>query len=340
MEILLVGLSHRTVGGPRARSRRGRRVTPRAWLAGARAAPAMAELVVLATCHRVELYAAAPDLALAAATAALGRRARSRRVPATRSYRRNGVDAVVAPVPGGVRARLPDRRRSGNRRPGPARGGRGAVGRNDGAVSRGGHRRRAGGQRPGAIGNAHRARRDVGGVGSSRPGDGRVRVARRSHRARHRRRADGAAGAVARRPRAARTARRGQPLREACAGKPPPTAAPKRPRWPVSAGPAARRGRRQSSPCRRRGASSTASRGRDGGSPRADRPVLLIDLSVPRAVDPGGGDDCPALDVRTVDDLGDIARVSAAQRAQDVPLVEAIAAGRGAPRLSPRRGPP
>jgi glutamyl-tRNA reductase len=57
---------------------------------------------------------------------------------------------------------------------------------------------------------------------------------------------------------------------------------------------------------------------------RPDRPLLLIDLSVPRAIDPDVAV-IPGVDVRTVDDLGDIARASAVQRAREVPLVEAIA---------------
>ena len=57
---------------------------------------------------------------------------------------------------------------------------------------------------------------------------------------------------------------------------------------------------------------------------RPDRPLLLIDLSVPRAIDPDAAS-IAGVDVRTVDDLGDIARASAIQRAREVPLVEAIA---------------
>ncbi|MEO8481862.1 MAG: glutamyl-tRNA reductase [Acidobacteriota bacterium] len=57
---------------------------------------------------------------------------------------------------------------------------------------------------------------------------------------------------------------------------------------------------------------------------RTGRRLLLIDLSVPRA---STADVAlvEGVDVRTVDDLGDIARASAAQRAAEIPLVEAIA---------------
>jgi glutamyl-tRNA reductase len=61
-----------------------------------------------------------------------------------------------------------------------------------------------------------------------------------------------------------------------------------------------------------------------GCGSRAARPLLIVDLSVPRAVDPG----VAALDgvtLRTVDDLGDIARESLARRAHAVPFAEAIA---------------
>jgi glutamyl-tRNA reductase len=57
---------------------------------------------------------------------------------------------------------------------------------------------------------------------------------------------------------------------------------------------------------------------------RAERPLLVVDLSVPRAVDPA----VAALDgvtLRTVDDLGDIARESLARRAHAIPFAEAIA---------------
>jgi len=57
---------------------------------------------------------------------------------------------------------------------------------------------------------------------------------------------------------------------------------------------------------------------------RVHRPLVAIDLSVPRAIDPAiarvGG-----VRLRTVDDLGDIARASLDRRAEAVPLVEAIA---------------
>lgn len=72
---------------------------------------------------------------------------------------------------------------------------------------------------------------------------------------------------------------------------------------------------------------------------RPTRPLLLVDLSVPRAVDAGVAA-IPGVALRTVDDLGDIARASAAQRAAEVPLVEAIAhdeARRAYRRITARR---
>jgi glutamyl-tRNA reductase len=57
---------------------------------------------------------------------------------------------------------------------------------------------------------------------------------------------------------------------------------------------------------------------------RADRPLLLIDLSVPRVIEPATAT-MPGVLVRSVDDLGDIARRSAEARVREVPLVDAIA---------------
>jgi glutamyl-tRNA reductase len=59
--------------------------------------------------------------------------------------------------------------------------------------------------------------------------------------------------------------------------------------------------------------------------PRIERPLVAIDLSVPRAIDPRAAD-VPGVTLRTVDDLGDIARESLARRAREIPLVEAIVA--------------
>jgi glutamyl-tRNA reductase len=56
---------------------------------------------------------------------------------------------------------------------------------------------------------------------------------------------------------------------------------------------------------------------------RPDRPLLAIDLSVPRVI---AGDVAlvPNVQVRSVDDLGDVVRQSAARRAKEIPLVESI----------------
>jgi glutamyl-tRNA reductase len=57
---------------------------------------------------------------------------------------------------------------------------------------------------------------------------------------------------------------------------------------------------------------------------RIGRPLLVIDLSVPRAVDRSAAD-VPGVTVRTIDDLGDIARESLERRVREVPRVAAIA---------------
>jgi glutamyl-tRNA reductase len=57
---------------------------------------------------------------------------------------------------------------------------------------------------------------------------------------------------------------------------------------------------------------------------RADRPLLVIDLSVPRAVSADVAL-VAGVTLRSVDDLGDIARESLARREQEIPRVEAIA---------------
>ena len=57
---------------------------------------------------------------------------------------------------------------------------------------------------------------------------------------------------------------------------------------------------------------------------RGDRALLAIDLSVPRAVDPAVAG-LNSVTLRTVDDLGDIARESLARRVQEIPRVEALA---------------
>jgi glutamyl-tRNA reductase len=57
---------------------------------------------------------------------------------------------------------------------------------------------------------------------------------------------------------------------------------------------------------------------------RAGRPLLAIDLSMPRAIDPAAAS-LPGVTLKTVDDLGEIARRSAAERAGEIPRVEAIA---------------
>ena len=60
-----------------------------------------------------------------------------------------------------------------------------------------------------------------------------------------------------------------------------------------------------------------------GWAARTDRPLLVIDLSVPRGIDPAAAG-VAGVTLRTVDDLGEVARASLEGRAREVPLVEAI----------------
>jgi glutamyl-tRNA reductase len=56
---------------------------------------------------------------------------------------------------------------------------------------------------------------------------------------------------------------------------------------------------------------------------RPSRSHVLVDLSVPRVIDPAVAD-VPGVSLRTVDDLGEFVRVSAARRAAEIPRVERI----------------
>jgi glutamyl-tRNA reductase len=56
---------------------------------------------------------------------------------------------------------------------------------------------------------------------------------------------------------------------------------------------------------------------------RVNRPHFLVDLSVPRAIDPALAE-VPGVTLRTVDDLGDIVRASTSRRLAEVPRVETI----------------
>jgi len=57
---------------------------------------------------------------------------------------------------------------------------------------------------------------------------------------------------------------------------------------------------------------------------RAGRPLLAVDLSVPRALDPAIAA-LPGVTLRTVDDLGEVVRESVARRRREIPKVERIA---------------
>src|SRR6185369_1208479 len=57
---------------------------------------------------------------------------------------------------------------------------------------------------------------------------------------------------------------------------------------------------------------------------RMARPLVAIDLSVPRAIDPAVAA-WPGVTLRTVDDLGDLARRATARRLSEVPHAERIA---------------
>ena len=62
---------------------------------------------------------------------------------------------------------------------------------------------------------------------------------------------------------------------------------------------------------------------------RTTRPLVAIDLSVPRALDPAIGQ-WRGVTLKTVDDLGDLARRSTARRLAEVPRAERIAADESA----------
>jgi glutamyl-tRNA reductase len=57
---------------------------------------------------------------------------------------------------------------------------------------------------------------------------------------------------------------------------------------------------------------------------RAGRALVVVDLSMPHAVDTNVAG-IPGVTLRTIDDLGDIARQSAERRLREIPAVEAIA---------------
>jgi glutamyl-tRNA reductase len=57
---------------------------------------------------------------------------------------------------------------------------------------------------------------------------------------------------------------------------------------------------------------------------RAGRPLLAVDLSMPRALDPAIAA-LPGVTLRTVDDLGEVVRESVARRRREIPKVERIA---------------
>ncbi|MEO7191945.1 MAG: glutamyl-tRNA reductase [Vicinamibacterales bacterium] len=59
------------------------------------------------------------------------------------------------------------------------------------------------------------------------------------------------------------------------------------------------------------------------GTSRAEKPLTIVDISVPRVIDPAVGA-LPGVSLRSIDDLGDIARASVARRAREVPAVESI----------------
>jgi glutamyl-tRNA reductase len=83
----------------------------------------------------------------------------------------------------------------------------------------------------------------------------------------------------------------------------------------------------------------TADQCRAALASRPGRPLVLIDLSVPRVVDPKAAT-VPGARLYSVDDLGDIAHRSAARRACEIPLVESIAwdeARRAYARIAARR---
>jgi glutamyl-tRNA reductase len=55
----------------------------------------------------------------------------------------------------------------------------------------------------------------------------------------------------------------------------------------------------------------------------AERPLQIVDLSMPRVVDPAVAD-IAGVRLHTVDDLGDVVRASLRRRAREIPQVERI----------------
>jgi glutamyl-tRNA reductase len=340
MDLLLLGLSHRTASV----SARGAIATwigddMPGWLARMREEAGVAELVMLATCHRVECYAAAHDLSLAEARLrrAIGAAGPEHHASPGDIYSRTGVDAVVhlcrvacgldslivgeSEIAGQVRRAAGMARTAGTMGPyleAAVAGGLAASGRarSETRIARG---VLSAASAAVALATAELGSLDgrtvvVIGAGqtgrlalarAARAPHGRLVIASRSDK--HAAEAAAATGATA-----ARLADVPALLREAdvvIAAVQTPGAVIGRP------------------VCEAAMAS------------RPHRPLYLVDLSVPRAIDASVAE-IAGVNLRTVDDLGDIARASAVQRAREVPLVEAIAddeARRAYRRITARR---
>jgi glutamyl-tRNA reductase len=322
MNLLLLGLSHHTASVA-ARERIAAAVGDvSAWLGRARERrDVAAETLVLATCHRLEIYVATPDvdmarLALAPALAMTGPVERE-----ASSYERTGLDVVThlgrvacgldslivgeAEIAGQIRRAAAVAREAGTMGPyleAAVAGALAASGRSkaETQIGRGvmSAASAAVAMAEGLLGSLRDRTILVVGAGqagrlalarAARGPHGRLHVASRSER--HAREAAEASGAHAH-----ALAEVPSLLRDVDVV--------------IAAVQAA-------------GTLVTRDHGRDALAARPGRPLLAIDLSVPRVMAADLGT-VPGIRVCSVDDLGDVVRQSTRRRAREIPLVEAI----------------
>ena len=250
------------------------------------------------------------------------------RPAADRFLRGSGRRGRATSVPCRRRARVARRRRV--RDPGPAEGGdrpRRARGRG-GLLPRRSLPRRAALRRERAPGDADRRRRAVGGVGGGAAARAPPRRSRRVHRGRRRRRPHRAQGRPAPSGRRRRTAGAAQPHARARARGGPRTSPP-RPGRSTSfpRGSSARTWWSPRSRPRRR--SLTPERLALARRARAERPLTLVDLSLPRAIDPA----CATVAAVSLHDLSGLEQIVTANRERrehEIPRVEAVLGARAA----------